>query len=245
MLQYVKLVDRPLVISDKKFIEISEDEAEIVCIELNEGEYNTNTLNAHLEEKLNLQPDLKGDYLVGYDDELNRTVISAGNLEKGFVLCGKSGSKVKNSALSYFGFDQKDSKLSQAIFSQAIIRNNKFDPQKDPLTIDYPAEITLKESDAIKMWGENSFIPHDVLPSDDPYTFAEKLVDGKIVKDPQRLEVVETEKQNMQKLSQRVDKINELKSAIDPNKNYDALTALERKLVFNIGGGPTDEELGL
>ena len=122
----------------------------------------------------------------------------------------------------------------------------------DGQNIAYPPEIVGNEKIAKQMWGVGNYVQRDIQPNEDPATFADKLVAGKVVESNSRKQEAEdfnTEIRNKRrddaKTFRRTAAIKELKKDIDSTKTYDQLTPLERKLIFGIDGGATDEELGV
>jgi len=126
---------------------------------------------------------------------------------------------------------------------------------KDKDTIVHPPEMASSKKIAEKMWDEENVIECDINREDNPNCLDDRLVDGKVVFSESRLsdaklanDLIEETRLSKEKELKRAKAKHEQIKNLDPSvatKDWDNLTEYERKLIFNIGGGPTDEELGI
>lgn len=124
---------------------------------------------------------------------------------------------------------------------------------KNKDTIVYPPEIATDKKSAEELFGKGNFVKHKIEKSDDPATFADKLIDGKVVFDDNRLveakkfnDEIKSKKRADAKIFRRTQAIQKAKEKISTtNFDINKLSAFELKVMFNIDGGPTDNELGI
>ena len=123
----------------------------------------------------------------------------------------------------------------------------------DKETIAYPVEIAADKKSAIKLWGKSGYVACNIGKKTDPNTFADKLVDGKVVISEQRdneakafNEELAEKRRSIAKTFRRTQAIEKSKIEIK-SENFDInkLSSFELKVMFGIDGGPTDEELGI
>ena len=126
---------------------------------------------------------------------------------------------------------------------------------KDPETLVYPVVNAANEKAAIQHWGKDGHVEAKIQRNEDPNTLADKLVDGQVVWDQTRIDqskvfndVLRAKKRDQARVFRRSKAMHDKLAALDGSvatKDWNDLTAFERKLLFKIGGGPSDAELGL
>lgn len=126
---------------------------------------------------------------------------------------------------------------------------------KDSTTIVYPVDMAANKKAAVKLWGKDNFVPANVGRNQDPNTLSEKLVDGQVVFDDDKIasskifnDVLRAKRREQARVFRRSKVMNDKIEALDASvatKDWNDLTPFERKLMFKIGGGPSDAELGL
>ena len=112
---------------------------------------------------------------------------------------------------------------------------------KDATHIVFPPEMMRDKKRAIKAWGEDGWVEHNINASDEPLLFKAELVDGKVVSNSS------SEDTNTAALkTARHDAVKAVRVGIDPeNFNINNLTPVQLKVMFGIGAPPTDAELGI
>lgn len=110
----------------------------------------------------------------------------------------------------------------------------------------YPPEITCPRSEAVKAWGEDGFVEHDIKATDHPRDYGDELEGGAIAIDSVRVAIRKAEQDARDLDVTRAEKIKEISKGINTDDfDITTLTSVQLKCAFKIGGTPTDEELGI